>query len=31
MNMRGINGKSKYTSTTAIAELKKLLYKSYVG
>ena len=29
--MRGVDGKPKYTSATAMAELKKMLYKSYVG
>lgn len=27
MNMRGVNGKSKYTSTSAVAELKKCYIK----
>ena len=31
INMRGVDGKPKYTSETAMAELKKMLYKSYVG
>ena len=31
INMRGVDGKPKYTSATAMAELKKMLYKSYVG